>query len=389
LKIAFFSDTYYPQLNGVTISLDNLAKELLKKGHTVYIFAPKIKAFKDKNKNIIRIPSFKVLSSEPEVLIPIPSSYRNYAKAFRLKFDLVHAHGNGAYSLLGYQVARMKQVPFILTFHTFHTKYTHYFLNGKIIKPRMVATALRLFANVCDSIIAPSEKMKKELSLYGVKKNIVIIPNFVDLDYFQKQARGFLHKKFKIPSKDKILLTVGRLGKEKNFQFTVNVLSKIIKKYNYCHLVIVGQGPEKDSLQELVRKYGIEKNVHFANKLDSSYMPSVYADGDIFVFASDSEVHPMVALEAGASGLPMVVVKDSAFSNIVIDGFNGFVCKLQEKIFVEKIEQLLENPKLMKEFGKKSRKIIAENFSPQLITNDLTDHYAKVISVYKSNPKKT
>src|SRR5882762_5149367 len=75
---------------------------------------------------------------------------------------------------------KMKRIPFLLTFHTLHAKYAHYFLNGRVIKPRMIETGLRLFANLCDGIITPSEKMKNELIRYGVKKSIHVIPNFVE-----------------------------------------------------------------------------------------------------------------------------------------------------------------------------------------------------------------
>ena len=132
MKIAFFTDTYHPSLNGVTVSLDHFTKELEEKGHKVVIYAPKVKGYKDKSKNVIRISSLKVLSSEPEVRLPIPTSASVIKEIAKEDFDLIHAHGNGAFSFLGYQVARIKGVPYILTFHNLHTKYTHYFLKGKI-----------------------------------------------------------------------------------------------------------------------------------------------------------------------------------------------------------------------------------------------------------------
>src|SRR6185437_950330 len=194
MKIAFFTDTYYPQLNGVTISVDNFAKELRKRGHTVYIFAPRIKKRRSHiDEDLTNLNTIKLLSIESPIYIPMPTTYTEYKKLFRLDFDIVHAHGNGAFSLLGYQVARMKRVPYILTFHTLLTKYTHYILKGKVIKPKMVETGLRVFANLCDNIITPSEKMKKELLRYGVKKPIEVIPNFIEKDDFRKVEKNYLH----------------------------------------------------------------------------------------------------------------------------------------------------------------------------------------------------
>jgi len=189
MKIGIITDSYYPQLNGVVVSVDNFTRELRKLGHEVYIFAPLLKNYKDKDRNVFRISNFKVISSEPEVLVPLPMPRLSYQQIFNINLDVIHAHGNGAFSFLGCQIAKLKGIPFILTFHTVHTKYTHYFLNGKVIRPKMVALGMRMFADICDGIITPSEKMKNELIAYGVKKEIKIIPSFIDFSRFQKNKR--------------------------------------------------------------------------------------------------------------------------------------------------------------------------------------------------------
>lgn len=382
MKIAFFTDTYYPQLNGVTISVDNFAQELRKKGHTVYIFAPKIKKRGKKDENLTHLPSLKILSSEPALYMPIPTSYKDYAKIFRLELDLVHAHGNGAFSLLGYQVARMKRIPFLLTFHTQHAKYAHYFLNGRVIKPRMIETGLRLFANLCDGIITPSEKMKKELVSYGVKKPIHVIPNFVETEEFTHIQKNFLHKKLGLPTTTPLLLSVGRLGREKNFNFVIEMFGELVKKDDKSHLVIVGQGTESKKLKNLVEELKLTHRVHFTGKINKKDMPSVYAGAEIFVFASVSEVHPLVALEACAAGLPLVVAKDDAFTNVVLDKKNGFLLPLQTKLFVEKTLLLLNDNALREQMGKESSRIIDENFPPELLTEMLLKVYKLTFKNY-------
>ena len=82
MKIAFFTDTYYPQLNGVTISVDNFAQELRKRGHTVYIFAPKIIKKKSGDEHITNLRTIKILSAESPIYIPMPTSYSEYKKLF-------------------------------------------------------------------------------------------------------------------------------------------------------------------------------------------------------------------------------------------------------------------------------------------------------------------
>jgi len=193
MKIGYFTDTYYPQLNGVTISVGQFAQMLRKQGHTVYIFAPKIKDYNDNEGDIFRIRSVKIISSEPEVMMPLLLPEASMRKIFNLDLDIVHAHGNGPFSFLGYQVAKAKNIPFVMTFHNLHTKYTHYIFNGKVIKPRMVAAGLRVFGNICNSVIVPSEKMRREIQRFGVKKPIFVVPNFVDMSRFGYAEKGYLH----------------------------------------------------------------------------------------------------------------------------------------------------------------------------------------------------
>lgn len=384
MRIAFFTDTYYPQLNGITISVDNFAKELRKKGHIVYIFAPKIKKRKRKNdENLTNLAAIKLLSSESPIYLPMPTSYKEYAKIFRLDFDLIHAHGNGAFSLLGYQVARVKRIPFILTFHTLLTKYTHYIFKGKVLKPKMVEAVLRIFANLCDGVITPSEKMKKELVSYGVNKPIHVIPNFVEKDEFKKIQKNYLHKKLHLPSDTPLLLSVGRLGKEKNFEFVLEMFNELIQVDKNSHLVIVGSGTDSKRLKQYATELGLNHRVHFTGKINPTYMPSVYEDASLFVFASVSEVHPLVALEACEAGLPLVVAKDAAFTNVVIDGENGYLLPLKKKLFVEKIHHLLVNNTLRRQMGNNSIKLIEKNFPPEHLTDMLLRVYEKVLSSKK------
>ncbi len=381
MKIAFFTDTYYPQLNGVTISVDNFATELRKRGHTVYIFAPKIKNKKTAEQDLTHLTTIKLLSAESPVYIPMPNSYKEYSKLFRLDFDLVHAHGNGIFSLLGYQVARMKGVPYILTFHTLLTKYTHYFLKGRVIKPRVMEAYMRVFANLCDGIITPSEKMRKELIRYGVKKPINVIPNFIEKDDFLKVQKNYLHKKLKLSNDTPLLLSVGRLGKEKNFEFILDVFEELSMTDKNSHLVIVGHGTDSRKLKNYANHLDIARRVHFTGKINKKYMPSVYADATLFVFASVSEVHPLVTLEACAAGLPLVVAKDDAFTHVVVDKKNGYLLPLQKKQFAQKIHLLLNDTQLRKSMGNYSLQIVEKNFPPEKLTDMLLDIYNKVMAV--------
>lgn len=381
MKIGIFTDTYYPQLNGVTTSIDNFTKELRSLGHTVYIFAPKIKGYTDTDKQVFRMPSFKVLSSEPEIHFPLPTVNKSLREIYRHDFDIVHAHGNGAFSLIGIQVARMKGVPYILTFHTLHAQYTHYILNGKVVKPRMVAAAFRILGNRCDGVVTPSEKMKRELIKYGVKKQIEVVPNFINSAPFHLKKNNFLQERLQLPKNARVLLSVGRIGKEKNFEFLISMFKKLALVEKNSHLVIVGRGTHLEKLKKAAGKL-LDKRIHFPGLIVSEEMPRVYTSADMFVFSSTSEVHPMVVLEAAAAGLPFVMVNDLAFKNILIDGENGYALPLDKDKFIEKIKKLLGDSDLRREFGENSRKIIKKNFDGKVVAKRLVTFYELICGEY-------
>lgn len=384
MKIAFFTDSYYPDISGLSISLENFIKTLRMQGHEVYLFAPHVQGYTDEDKKIFRVRSLKVLDSEPAVRFPILIPSTTFQKMFSLNFDIVHAHGNGAFSLLGYQIARLKGVPFVLTFHTVHTKYTHYFFNGRIIKPRAVAAGLRLFANLCDGVVAPSEKMKRELVKTGFKGEIEVIPSFINLEMYRKVEKGFLHKKLGLLGSTPLLLSVGRLGREKNFPFLLKVFQLLARNNHDLHFAIVGQGPDHNNLKKLSDNLGIGERVHFTGKVDPYEMPKVYADGDIFVFASDSETQGMCVLEAAAAGLPFVVVNDGAFVDVVHDGVNGFTTSENKEEFTNKVNLLLKDANLRKKFGEASKMLALNNFKGEKITAHLTAYYSGVLARRKA-----
>lgn len=379
MKIAYFTDNYLPQPSGVATSVDYFARSLRQNGHIVYIFAPKVRGFSDTDPFVFRLPSIRVIPSLPDgARLPLPN--KNISKMITQDFDIIHSHGNGAFSLLGLGVARIRKVPYIATFHIQVNNFAHYFFKGKLLRPKLMNRLfLKQFAKMCDGVISPSLKMHNQLLEAEVDKKMEIVPNFVDLDKFSKAEKGFLYKRIKIPKSDKILLSCGRVGKEKNFVFLVKSFSLIYKNYPKAHLVIVGPDwGETKKLKTLSKLLKINSNVHFLGAVKPSDMPKVYADASIFIFASKSEVHPMVAIEAAASSLPLVVLKDDAYSGIVVDGKNGFVTH-NEKSFATSVLKLLNNQRIRLQFGKNSKIIVEKNFRAEDLTNKLVKFYARFL----------
>ena len=381
MRIAFFAESYLPDPNGVATSVAATAAELERQGHTVYIIAPKHPGYKDR-KNVIRLYSVKLyedLDMRTALYLPEP----NLIKVLRMKkLDIIHGQDGGVMSLLGWEVARIKNLPFIGTYHTIVHEYTHYLLKGKVFRPGIVKAVTRIFGNMCEQLIAPTERAKQELRKCGVKTPITILPNGIDRTRFLNVKKGYLHKRLKIAKDTKILLYVGRLGREKSVEFLIKSFQYVIKKEPNTALVLIGGGPDKDTLINLAKELNLEKKIYLPGFIEQKFMPQVYSDSDIFLFSSKTETQGMAPIEAMTSGLPVVAVQDKTLKELIEDGKNGYLTSRNNEGFAKKILFLLKDEKIREEMGKNAQ-TSTERYSLVETTKQLVDIYTNFLKIHK------
>lgn len=380
MKIGLFTESYLPDPNGVATSIAASAKELQKLGHTVYIIAPSHPGYKDE-KNVIRLYSMRIYEKlDMRFALHLPE--RNLIKILRLDLDIIHGHDGGPVSFLGWEVAHLRNLPYIGTYHTLAHEYTHYVLRGKVVTPAMVKIFTRIFGNMCEELITPSEASKRELRKLGVKTPVLILPNGIDRASFQNSQKGFLRNKLKIKPNTKILLYVGRLGREKSVGFLLKSFQYVLKNHPNTALVLVGDGPEKKALKKIVEKLRLS-NVYFTGFIKPETIPQVYADADIFVFSSKTETQGMVLIEAMAAGLPVVAVKDKAFSALIQDGHNGYLSDGNEKEFAQKVEKILNSSTLHENMCKNAARS-TEKYALEDRTRELFMIYTEIVKKHKA-----
>ena len=167
------------------------------------------------------------------------------------------------------------------------------------------------------------------------------------------------------------------MGEEKNPAFLLYSLEEILKRFNNLVLLMVGDGPILEKLKNLALKLKIEKNVIFTGVIPHSKIPQYYQSADLFVFSSQTETQGIVILEAIASGLPVVALKDEAFKEMIIENKNGFLLKkASPKMFAKKVLEILKNPSVYKKFSSNSQKI-SSSFSEE-------NQAKKLIKIYKT-----
>jgi len=358
LRIGIFTDSYKPYVSGVVRSIETSTTELRKRGHEVYIFAPQYPGCQEQEDNIFRFPSFRS-PTHPDFYIGIPVPWYAEKLLKRLELEIIHVHSPFLLGRLGAFFARKLKKPLVFTYHTLYDQYVHYVPFAQDLARRLTIRLAREFCNKCDLVITPTSVIKRLLKNYGVRRPVVAIPTGINLDQFRNGDSSFLKKKFGVPQDEKVLLFVGRLGKEKNLSSLFRTFRQVLDHFPNTTLVLVGRGPEKKALDQLASELGIRSKVVFTGLLSPEDVVNAYWSADVFVFPSLTETQGLVVAEAMAAGLP--VVARAAFGTLAMvkDGVTGYLCQ-DEREFAEKLIGLLKNPKTIREMGELARKQVEE-----------------------------
>jgi glycosyltransferase involved in cell wall biosynthesis len=348
LKIAFFIEGMYT--SGVDTLTQLLAKALRQLGHRVVLFVPwKEHLSSDSAEDVFLLPALRVDPGHP-VYLSYPISLPLIAEFKRQKFDIVHIHASTSVNLLAWQVAKLFDIPIVYTYHTMTKEYVHYW--GRItgsLEP-LVDSAMKLFdkmvCNGADIVLTPSAKAADYLAQIGISSPLTIVPNGIDLQSFHPHPSDFLQSRFGVPQAAKVLLFVGRLNQEKRPLLAYEIFRALSCQHNDLYLVMVGDGAIREELEQLALSDGLQGRLFLTGLVDYADMHSVYNAADIWISTSTSEVHPMVALEAVACGLPAVAWQDRALEGVIEHGVNGFIVETKEA-FINGVHQLLEDEKLL------------------------------------------
>ena len=205
----------------------------------------------------------------------------------------------------------------------------------------------RVCCDHADEVIVPTDKVKKLLLSYGVQRPILVQPTGIQLSKFNMvdwEKVMKIKSKYNIESEQHVLVSIGRLSKEKNLKEIIENLGEIVKFDHMARLLIVGDGPEKTNLEELVKTKNLVPYVIFTGEVDWRKIQNYYAVGDVFTCASTSETQGLTYAEALACGKPILVREDECLRNLLKDGVNGYFYR-NEKEFIEKYQLLFQNEK--------------------------------------------
>jgi 1,2-diacylglycerol 3-alpha-glucosyltransferase len=328
LNICIFSDTYSPQVNGVVTSIITLKEGLEAQGHNVYIVTVNNEKLKTTiTDEVIRVSAVKLKKFDGHCIATILNS-RAMKQLKKWNIDIVHTHTEFVIGTTGRIFARREKLPLVHTYHTLYEDYVHYVTNGFFDKQARVI-ARHLTKHICNyskEVIVPTPKISHLLKKYRVKSNLYTLPTGVDLKkFFPDNFTQFELDEFKSGlgfKDDEFIITyIGRLAKEKEIDKIIKAFAKVSSDLNKTKLVIVGDGPAREQLEELTSELNVER-VEFLGRVPWDQIPIYYNISDVFVTASKSETQGLTVFEALAASTPVFCVDDPSF-DIVVDGFNG------------------------------------------------------------------
>jgi glycosyltransferase involved in cell wall biosynthesis len=385
VNIAVFTDTYTPQVNGVTTSILIFQQELERLGHTVYIFCPTYGGREGLDSprvfRFYSIPYRSEMMHEQRIALPISRGIWKFPK---LKIDIVHyhvPHYMGAYALL---LAWIFKKPTVHTYHTLFVKYTHYVKIRPSLAVRFVKWISRVFCNHTDLILAPSQEMKRELLSYGVRKPIEVLPTGIDVPQLPESTYlETLRKRF--PLDKKLLIFVGRFAREKNIPLLFDVLQILAQRGLPAHLILVGDGPDRKRIEGEIFYRNISQSITITGYIPRSEVFALLACADLFLFPSETETQGLVLLEAMAVGVPVVAADAMGSGEVLRDGRGGVAVPATPQAFADAAFKLLTDQALYRE-KRRSAQEKAMEWSSNALTQRLVAIYQSIIGEYRTRP---
>lgn len=332
MKIAFFTETYPPYINGVATQTEMLKRTYEKLGHEVLVVTVGSKKQKDIQfiDNVLYIPGFlakKIYNYR--ISLPIKNSKMNILNTFNP--DIIHVQTEFGIGETGRRYSKKYNKPMVYTLHSQYDEFLFYVgLNYfKNLSQKISNDYFRKFSKTADIITSPSIKAQVYIDRQKIDKKVIVVNNSVENELFLQSPEKDIYRKnfrqeYNIPKNCKAFVFVGRLGKEKNINELINnwIYTNLPKEK--AKLFIIGDGPSKDEIIDIIVKKGFDDRIIYLGKKPNTEIPYFLYAMDYYTTASLSEMHSISMLEAMASGLPALIKFDKPNQSQIVNGVNGY-----------------------------------------------------------------
>jgi glycosyltransferase involved in cell wall biosynthesis len=372
-NISFLS-TSFPRFEGDYSGnfVFHYAKELYNLGVGIEVVTPDDSASLPLSENfrLVRFPYF------------IPRSWQTLAYgAGIINHNSALAWSQLPFLLINFYIAALRSIRKTQLIHAFWSASGIIALAVRIFKPRPVVitlwgsdklitqipifskTIIRLL-NTADAIVCENNNLKAFLVSKGFdSKKITLIRNGINLDFFQPGNSMKARKNLGLESDQLILLSIGRLNKNKNHALLINAFAEIVTSKSSMHLYIIGEGKEQDVLKNKIKELKLEQKITLLGLLDHKSISEWMKAANIFILPSRNEGTPNSLLEAMASGLPVIASKVGGIPELIQENIEGLLFKSDSKDDLkEKLYKLIKDNQLQALLGKNAQKKIATHY---------------------------
>ena len=373
MKIAFFTETFLPKVDGIVTRLTKTIEFLTKNGDEVIVFCPEGCPDSYKGATIVGVAAMP-LPLYPELKLGLPGPAVSH-KLEEFKPDLVHVVNPAVLGLGGIWLAKTNNIPLIASYHTHLPKYLEHYGMG-MLEP-LLWEMLKAAHNQALLNLCTSTAMVNELEDKGIQRT-ALWQRGVDTENFRPELRSekMREKLFgKYQNTDSLLIYVGRLSAEKQIERIKPVLDNIP---GAC-LALVGDGPYRGQLEKIFEN----TKTNFIGYLSGEELASAYASGDIFLFPSSTETLGLVLLEAMAAGCPVIGANKGGIPDIINNGINGCLYNPDEKdngerSLIEATKKILADKNKKEAMRKEARKE-AEQWDWNQATLQLQKYYSETL----------
>jgi glycosyltransferase involved in cell wall biosynthesis len=369
MRVALFTETFLPKVDGIVTRLRHTIEHLQRDGHQVCVFCPEGGLTSYKEAMVCGVPAFPLpLYPELKMALPRPSIGSALQK---FRPDIIHVVNPAVLGLAGIFYAKQMNLPLIASYHTHLPKYLQHYGLGAL--EGLLWELLKLGHNQAAINLCTSTVMVQELSSHGIERTDLWQRGVDTETYHPSLASSEMRDRLSQghPT-DPLLLYVGRLGAEKEIDRIKPVLAAIPG----ARLAIVGDGPHREQLQAEFAGTA----THFVGYLEGKTLASAYASADAFIFPSRTETLGLVLLEAMAAGCPVVAARSGGIPDIVTDGENGYLFDpSQPDSAIVATQNLLAVVERRKAIAQQAR-AEAERWSWSAATKQLASYYQQAIA---------
>jgi glycosyltransferase involved in cell wall biosynthesis len=364
MRVGIVTETYAPDVNGVALTVQSLARGLVRRGHTVDLIRPihpSTPPLADAGMDVLAVEGAAV-PRYAGLRFGLPARFRIERRWRAERPDAIYVATEGPLGWSAVSAARRLGIPVATGFHTRFDFYVGHYGFGALTP--FVRRYLARFHRRAQATLVPTGQLAGELNDLGVN-DVRVLRRAVDTHRFHPDHRDeALRESWGAGPDTPVVLSVGRVAPEKNLDVVIDAYRALLRRVPDARCVIVGDGPGRAALE------AAHPDVIFAGTRCGPELAAYYASADVFVFPSLTETFGNVVLEAMASGVPVVAYAEAAAREYIRNGQNGIrVAPGNEGGLVERAAALGADPTVRAAMGRAARASVA-SLSPESVVNE-------------------